>query len=154
MISLQAAICGIVPLLPAFSKTPGVIIGFNDAMITPRKQPHIDYRDGQAAVSADACIPAPHAVNVSPAQTDIGLVARIERALLLLAYLIERDGDVYVPMYEKFEAELIELKKTEDVKARPSQRLAVYRDSGARKAICSKNFSLSSSEGPLPYLGL
>jgi hypothetical protein len=38
-------------------------------------------------------------------------IERIERALLLLAYFIELDGDVHVPMYAKFEAELEELKK-------------------------------------------
>jgi hypothetical protein len=34
------------------------------------------------------------------------LAARIERALVLLAYFIGLDGDVHVAMYEKFEAEL------------------------------------------------
>jgi hypothetical protein len=82
------------------------------------------------------------------------LIERIERALLLLAYFIELDGDVHVPMYEKFEAELAELKAVADVKARASERLEGYRRSGERKAICSKNLSFNSSEGPLPYLGL
>ncbi len=87
-----------------------------------------------------------------PAQPD--MITRIERALVLLAYFIERDGDVHVPMYEKFEAELAELKVVADVKARASERLARYRQSGEGKAIMSKNLSLSSNEGPLPYLGL
>jgi hypothetical protein len=38
-------------------------------------------------------------------------VERLERALVLLAYFIELDGDVHLPMYEKFETELAELKK-------------------------------------------
>ena len=84
----------------------------------------------------------------------LSLIERVERALLLLAYFIELDGDVHLPMYEKFEAELAELKAVADVKARASQRLALYRRSGDRKAICSKNLSFNSSEGPLPYLGL
>ena len=33
-------------------------------------------------------------------------VERLERALVLLAYFIELDGDVHLSMYEKFEAEL------------------------------------------------
>jgi hypothetical protein len=77
-------------------------------------------------------------------------VERIERALLLLAYFIELDGDVHLPMYEKFEAELAELKKKEDAKARARQLLSSYSRSGEVKAICSKNFSLSSRDGPLP----
>ena len=81
-------------------------------------------------------------------------IERIERALLVLAYFIELDGDVHVPMYEKFEAELAELKAAADAKARASDRLNAYRRSGERKAICSKNLSLSSSEGPLPYFDL
>jgi len=91
---------------------------------------------------------------VSESQTESTLIGRIERALLLLAFLIELDGDVHVPMYEKFEAELAELKAVADVKARAGQRLMAYRESGARKAICDRNLSFSSSEGPLPYLGL
>jgi hypothetical protein len=86
--------------------------------------------------------------------SQLPLIERVERALLLLAYLIELDGDVHVPMYEKFEAELAELKAIADVKSRARERLAAYRRLGDRKAICSKNFSFSSSEGPLPYLGL
>lgn len=87
-----------------------------------------------------------------PAQLD--MITRIERALLLLAYFIELDGDVHVPMYEKFEDELAALKAAASVRARASERLALYRQSGAEKAILSKNLSLSSSDGPLPYLGL
>ncbi len=86
--------------------------------------------------------------------SQLPLIERIERALLVLAYLIELDGDIHVQMYEKFEAELAELRATAAVKSRASQRLAAYRRSGDRKAICSRNFSFSSSEGPFPYLGL
>ncbi len=90
---------------------------------------------------------------ISPPQLS-DTIARIERALLLLAYFIELDGDVHVPMYEKFEAELTKLKATADVRTRASERLARYKRSGDEKAIMSRNLSLSSSEGPLPYLGL
>lgn len=34
------------------------------------------------------------------------MIERIERALVLLAYFIELDGDIHVPMYQKFEAKL------------------------------------------------
>jgi hypothetical protein len=38
------------------------------------------------------------------------IIERIERTLVVFAYFIELDGDVQVPMYEKFEAELAELR--------------------------------------------
>lgn len=82
------------------------------------------------------------------------LVERIERALLLLAYFIELDGDVHVPMYEKFEAELAELQKNEATKDRARRLLLSYSRAGDLKADNLRNLSLSSSEGPLPYLGL
>ena len=64
------------------------------------------------------------------------MIERIERALVVLAFLIERDGDVYVPLYEKFEAELQELKAREDTKSRARRRLEAYSEAGALKAIC------------------
>jgi hypothetical protein len=79
---------------------------------------------------------------------------RIERALVLLAYFIELDGDVHVPMYEKFEAELEELKKKEDAKDRARRLLLAYKRSGGQKAIAAKNLTFNSSDGPLPYFGL
>ena len=63
------------------------------------------------------------------------MIERIERALVLLAFFIERDGDVHVPMYEKFEAELQELKANEDTKGRARKRLMAYSEAGALKAI-------------------
>lgn len=79
---------------------------------------------------------------------------RIERALLLLAYLIERDGDDYLPLYEKLENHLMELHSREGTKDRARRLLQSYSRAGQGNAICSKNLSLSSSGGPLPYLGL
>jgi hypothetical protein len=90
----------------------------------------------------------------TPEQERFSTIERIERALLLLAYFIELDGDVHVPMYRKFEAELDELKKKEDTKNRARRLLLGYKRSGGRKAIASKNSSFNSSEGPLPYFGL
>ena len=79
---------------------------------------------------------------------------RIERALVLLAYFIELDGDVHVPLFEKFEAELQALRQAEDTRARARQLLSAYSRSGGLKAICDRNLSLSSSEGPSPNFGL
>ena len=58
-------------------------------------------------------------------EAHLSTIERIERALVVLAYFIELDGDVHVPMYEKFEAELAELRKKEDTKARRPQSAAV-----------------------------
>src|SRR5262245_10643560 len=58
------------------------------------------------------------------------LIERIERAMVLLAYFIELDGEVHVPMFEKFEAELKDLKETEDVKARARRLLLLHGLSG------------------------
>jgi hypothetical protein len=54
----------------------------------------------------------------TPQQEQLSLIERIERALVLLAYFIELDDDVHIPMYEKFEAELKELRKKENTKDR------------------------------------
>jgi hypothetical protein len=78
------------------------------------------------------------------------LIERIERALVLLAYFIHLDGDAHVAMYEKFEAELDELRRRESTKERARRLLASYSRSGQVKAIASKNLSLSSNDGPLP----
>lgn len=81
-------------------------------------------------------------------------IARIERALLLLAYLIERDGDDYLPLYEKLENHLTELQAREGTKDRARRLLESYSRAGQANAIRSKNLCLSSSAGPLPYLDL
>jgi hypothetical protein len=82
------------------------------------------------------------------------LIERVERALLLVAAFIELDGDVHVPLYERLEAELEQLRRREDTKDRARRLLATYSRSGGQKAIADMNLSLSSSEGPFPYLGL
>jgi hypothetical protein len=69
-------------------------------------------------------------------QAYLSTIERIERALVVLAYFIELDGDVHVPMYEKFEAELSELRKKEDTKARARKLLLSYANTGGLKAIC------------------
>jgi hypothetical protein len=63
-------------------------------------------------------------------------IERLERALVLRAYFIELDGDVHLPMYEKFETELAELKTKEAIKFRARQRLESYlNEGGGLKAI-------------------
>jgi hypothetical protein len=69
-------------------------------------------------------------------KSNLPMIERIERALVLLAYFIDLDGDVHLPMYEKFEAELQVLKKKENVRARARNLLLSYSDTGALKAIC------------------
>jgi hypothetical protein len=88
------------------------------------------------------------------AHEQASLIERIERALLVLAYFIELDGDVHLPMFEMFESELEELKRKERVKDRARRLLSSYSREGGVKAIESKNLSFNSSDGPLPYLGL
>jgi hypothetical protein len=66
---------------------------------------------------------------------EVSKTERIERAMVLLAYFIELDGDVHLPMYEKFEAELQDLKRKEDTKARARRLLVAYSDAGGLKAI-------------------
>jgi hypothetical protein len=67
------------------------------------------------------------------------LAERIERALVLLAYCVELGGEVHLAMYEKFEADLEELKRRESVKDRARRRLESYSRSGGVKAIEDKN---------------
>jgi hypothetical protein len=70
-------------------------------------------------------------VNELPITTE-----RLERALVLLAYFIELDGDVHLPMYEKFESELAKLKTKEAIKNRARKRLESYlNEGGGLKAI-------------------
>ena len=48
--------------------------------------------------------------------SQLPLTERIERALVLLAYFIEQDGDKYLPWYEQFERELEEFRVKEDTR--------------------------------------
>jgi hypothetical protein len=64
--------------------------------------------------------------NVPQPCVQLALTDRLERALLGLAYLIETQGDVHVPMYEEFETKLTELRGNADVRARARKRLQAY----------------------------
>lgn len=80
---------------------------------------------------------------------------RLERALLVLAYFIELDGDVHVPLFERLEGELADLHRREGARDRARRLLDGYSSrAGGVNAIRSRYLSLSSSEGPRPYLGL
>jgi hypothetical protein len=92
--------------------------------------------------------------NAMSSTSDILLIERIERVLILLAYFIQLDGDAHVAMHEKFESELDELRRREGTKERARRLLASYSRSGDVKAIPSKTLNLSAKDGPLPYLGL
>jgi hypothetical protein len=54
---------------------------------------------------------------------------------VLLAYFIEIDVDVHLPMFEKFEAELNELLRKEGAKERARRLLSSYSRDGGTKAI-------------------
>jgi hypothetical protein len=68
-------------------------------------------------------------------KSPLSMIERMERALVLLAYFIELDGDVHLPMYEQFEAELKELRQKENTKARARRLLVAYSEAGGLKAI-------------------
>jgi len=64
--------------------------------------------------------------NIPQRGESLPMVERVERALLLIAYLIEIEGDVHLPMYEQYEAKLAELRSRDDARARARQRLQAY----------------------------
>ena len=107
-------------------------------------------RDGEPMTVGSAVARAPASTSAPTAS----LIERVERALVLLAYFIEIDGDVHLAMYEKFETELHSLKQKESTKERARRLLLDYSRSGTPNAIRSINLSLSSSDGPRPYFGL
>jgi len=107
-------------------------------------------RDARPKTIRSAAVRAPEPKSAPTAS----LIERVERALVLLAWFIELDGDVHLPMYEKFETELYGLKQKESTKERARRLLSDYSRSGGLNAICSRNLSLSSNDGPRPYFGL
>lgn len=64
--------------------------------------------------------------NLPQVDDELSLVQRVERALVLLAYLIEIEGNIHLPMYEQYEAWLAKLRSKNDVRARARQRLQAY----------------------------
>jgi hypothetical protein len=80
------------------------------------------------------------------------LIERIQRALVLLAFFIELDGDVHLPMYEKFEAELAELERLQSTRDRARRLLDSYQRSLNRGAGPEKNPSLTAPVSRFPDL--
>ena len=101
-------------------------------------------RNAEPASVGSAVVPAP-APSSAPTAS---LIERVERALVLLAYFIELDGDVHLAMYEKFETELHGLRQKESTKDRARRLLLDYSRPGELNMIRSRNLRLSSSEGP------
>ena len=78
---------------------------------------------------------------------------RVERALVLVAYLIEMDGDVHVALYERLETELRTLEHRDSVRDRARRLLADCGRGGSSNATHAGLLSLSSSESPHRCLG-
>ncbi|MBX9592271.1 MAG: hypothetical protein K2X43_23535 [Hyphomonadaceae bacterium] len=98
--------------------------------------PPLPCRPGMHAMDAPRNLPALTAIPTpSVPAHELTLIERVERAMVVLALCIELDGDVHLPMYEKFEAELEELKQKESTRERARARLAAYKDAGARRQI-------------------
>jgi CRISPR/Cas system CSM-associated protein Csm2 small subunit len=66
------------------------------------------------------------------------MIERVERALLVLAYLVEIDGDVHLPMYEVFESKLDELRSKADVRQRARNRLHSFMGHNDNTAITDR----------------
>jgi hypothetical protein len=90
---------------------------------------------------------------MSPPPEQLPMIERIERAMVLLAYFIELDGDVHVPMFEKFEAELKELKQTEDAKSRARRLLERHGLSHGLRSIEEHGTIARGDEDPSPPTG-
>jgi hypothetical protein len=55
--------------------------------------------------------------------SDVITVERLERALVLCAYLVELDGPVMVPLFERLERELAAKRETQDAVDRAKRLL-------------------------------
>jgi len=62
-------------------------------------------------------------------------IERLERAMVLLAYMIELDGPVHMPAYECLEQELQKQRHRETVRDRARNLIASHTLDGGRKAI-------------------
>jgi len=83
-----------------------------------------------------------------PVEQDPVTSERLERALVLLAYFIELDGDVHLEMYEKFEAELAELNTKQALKYRARQRLQSCLNEGGGESNPLKELALQFEKAP------
>ncbi len=62
-------------------------------------------------------------------------VERVERAMVLLAYMMELDGPVHMPAYERLEQDHQRLMNRETVRDRARKLIASHTLDGGRKAI-------------------
>lgn len=53
-------------------------------------------------------------------------IERLERGLALCAYLVERDGPVVAPLFERLERELAAMRQTQDTVSRTKRLLEIY----------------------------
>jgi hypothetical protein len=72
-------------------------------------------------------------------------VERLERALAVCAYLVERDGPVVVPLFERLERELAVMRQTQDTVARAKRLLETY---SGRQPCLSLAPPLTSEDEP------
>ena len=77
------------------------------------------------------------------------LVERIERALVLAAYIVVRHGPKFAPLVDRLEKEL-EAARRDDPVERAKRILDAYTRDGGVKAIPNKRFLASSSDKPSP----
>ena len=81
---------------------------------------------------------------MTAAPHQLPLIERIERTLVLLACFIEVDGEVHVPMYERFEAELDRLRRAEHTKDRARRLLLAHSRSVEPRLFASKSPNINS----------
>lgn len=65
------------------------------------------------------------------------MITRIERGMVLLAHIISMDGEVYLPIFARLEAELEAARRQQDTMNRAQRLLETYKlkSAGTLKAI-------------------
>jgi len=102
--------------------------------------PATDVRKGLAASEAP---------RRSSLATNLSLVDRLERALVLAAQIVLQHGTVYAPYIDRLELELEKARKT-DPTERAKRILERYTVDGAENAIRLSQSRLCSKDGPTP----
>jgi hypothetical protein len=80
---------------------------------------------------------------------DDSLIARLERALALAAYIVLRHGSVYAPYVDRLEKELEVARRNDPIK-HAKRILETYTDTGGRNAMRLSHSRFCSSDGPNP----
>jgi hypothetical protein len=62
-------------------------------------------------------------------------IERLERGLVISAYIVTRHGSVYTPIFERLERELVAMRSDQDALSRAKKLLESYRIDGGVKAI-------------------